>query len=189
MKNLKLSVLVAIIAISSASFAQDLTVNAAKSSLKWTGKKVTGEHTGFINLKEGKFTVKSNKITSGTFVIDMTTITNTDLTDAEWNQKLVGHLKSDDFFGVEKFPTSTLVITESTPFKNGESTAKGKLTIKGITNPVSFVVKQDGKTYSSTLIVDRSLYDVRYGSGKFFENLGDKTIYDEFTLEVKIVVL
>ena len=189
MKVQKLTLVLMLAIFASSAFSQELKVNVAKSSLQWTAKKVTGEHHGYINLKEGKFTIKDNKIVSGTFTIDMTSITNIDLTDPEWNQKLIGHLKSDDFFGVAKFPTSTLAITESTPFKNGESTVKGKLTIKGITEPVSFVVKKTGNIYSSTITVDRTLYDIRYGSGKFFDNLGDKTIYDDFTLDVKIVPL
>jgi polyisoprenoid-binding protein YceI len=186
MKTSKLTLAVALIAFSTAVFSQDYTVNTVKSTLQWTGKKVTGEHHGYITLKDGKFTIKINKIISGTFTIDMTTIIDVDLTDKEWNDKLVGHLKSDDFFGVEKFPTATLSITESTPFKDNVSNVKGTLTIKGIQQPISFVVTKSGNDYTSTLTVDRTLYGIKYGSGKFFDNLGDKTIYDEFTLDVKI---
>jgi polyisoprenoid-binding protein YceI len=188
MKTSKLALVIALALSGSFAFSQDFTVNTVKSSLKWTGKKVTGEHYGYITLKDGSLTLKKDKIVSGTFTIDMSTIIDVDLTDKEWNDKLVGHLKSDDFFGVEKYPTSTLKITESTPFKDGLASVKGTLTIKGITNPVSFDVKQDGTTYTTSITVDRTLYDVKYGSGKFFEGLGDKTIYDDFILDVKIVV-
>ncbi len=187
MRTLKSALLLGLSILWLAGSAQDLKVDTEKSTLKWNGKKVTGEHSGFIKLKDGDFTIKDNKITSGTFNIDMTTITNTDLTSPEWNGKLVGHLKSDDFFGVDKFPLATLEITESTPFKNNESDVKAKLTIKGKTNPLAFKVVRKDNTYTALITVDRTLYDVRYGSGKFFDNLGDKAIYDNFTLEVNIV--
>lgn len=176
-------------AVSATLSAQELKVDAQKSSLQWTGKKVGGSHTGFINLKSGNLVLKNDKITAGTFVIDMKSITNTDISDAETNGKLVGHLKSDDFFGVEKFGEATLVITSATAFKNNESNVSGNLTIKGITHPISFTVKRSGKTYTSTLVVDRSKYDVRYGSKSFFDNLGNSVIYDEFNLDVKIATL
>ena len=118
----------------------------------------------------------------------MNTLNCKDLEDAEWNGKLVGHLRSDDFFSVDKFPIATLTITESTTFNNGEAQVKGNLTIKGITHPTSFKVKKTDKGYMATVTVDRTKYNVKYGSGKFFDNLGDNMIYDEFTLDVKIVV-
>ena len=167
--------------------AQTYNVNTSKSDLKWTGKKVGGEHWGKIALKDGTVTLKANKIVSGKFVIDMKSITVEDLAAGEWNDKLVGHLKSDDFFGVEKYPESVLELTGSTPLKDGKAKVKGKRTIKGITNPVEFDAVQNGLTVSAQVTVDRSKYNVRYGSGKFFDNLGDKTIYDNFTIDVKLV--
>jgi polyisoprenoid-binding protein YceI len=181
--------LVAILAVVVGSAnAQELKVDVSKSTLQWTGKKVTGEHTGKIGLKEGTFTLKNNKFTAGKFVINMNSLTNEDLPAGEWNDKLVGHLKSDDFFGVATYPEAVLEITGSTPLTNGKAKVSGKLTIKGITNPVEFEATQSGSTYTALITVDRSLYNVRYGSGKFFENLGDKTIYDDFTLNVKLAV-
>jgi polyisoprenoid-binding protein YceI len=174
--------------LSSVIYAQSFKANAEKSELKWLGKKVTGQHNGQIKLKSGELTVKDNKLTNGNFVIDMTSITCEDLTDAGYNQKLVGHLKSDDFFGVEKFPTATLKITDAATFTNNVANVKGSLTIKGTTNPVEFAVTKNGNTYVAKVSVDRSKYDVRYGSGSFFQNLGDKAIDDIFTLEVKLVV-
>jgi polyisoprenoid-binding protein YceI len=188
MKKLTIVITAAFLLMGISSFAQDFKANASKSELKWNGKKVTGEHWGFINLKDGKLTLKNNKITSGEFTIDMNSISCKDLTDESWNQKLVGHLKSDDFFGVEKFPTAKLVITESGAFVKDEATVNGKLTIKGITHPVTFNAKKTGNTYVATITVDRSKYDVRYGSGKFFDNLGDNMIYDDFTIDVKLVL-
>lgn len=174
--------------VSGAVSAQALKANAEKSELKWIGKKVTGQHTGHIKLADGVLSINDNKIASGTFNIDMKSITDDDLTDAGWNAKLIGHLKSDDFFGVEKFPLATLVITESSAFMNNQAEIKGKLTIKGITNPIAFNVTRNGNTFTANIAVDRSKFDVRYGSGSFFENLGDKVIDDIFTLDVVIVV-
>jgi polyisoprenoid-binding protein YceI len=168
--------------------AQELKVDVSKSELKWNGKKVTGEHYGKINLNEGTLTLKDKKIESGKFVIDMNSITVDDLPAGEWNDKLVGHLKSDDFFGTTTHKDAVLEVTGSAPFTNGKAKVTGKLTIKGITNPVEFEATQSGNLYTALVTVDRSLYNVRYGSGKFFENLGDKAIYDNFTLDVKLVV-
>ena len=141
--------------------AQSFKANVEKSEIKWLGKKVTGQHTGHIKLTDGMLTFKDNKIVSGTFNIDMKSITDDDLTDAGYNQKLVGHLKSDDFFGVEKFPLATLVLMESAAFVNNSVEVNGKLTIKGITNPLSFTATKNGNTYSASIAIDRSKYDVR----------------------------
>lgn len=181
----KLFILLTVFLIGFTLSAQDLNVN--KSKLKWTGKKVTGEHWGYIDLKSGTLTLKSDKITGGTFTIDMNSLVCEDLESPEWNQKLVGHLKSDDFFSVDKFPVATLKIKESTSFKNGEAEVKADLTIKGITEEIMFKAKKVDDTFTASITVDRTKYDVRYGSGKFFDNLGDNMIYDDFTLDVKIV--
>lgn len=184
-KLVSLSVLILLVVF--AVNAQELKVNALKSELHWNAKKVTGEHHGKINLKEGSFTLKDMKIVSGKFVIDMSSLDDLDLPAGEWHEKLVNHLKSDDFFGVKTYPEAVLVLTESTPFENGKAKVKGKLTIKGITNPIEFESIKLDNEYTALITVDRTLFNVRYGSGKFFENLGDKTIYDNFTLDVKLV--
>ena len=176
------------IAFSAASLnAQSVTAAVKNSSLKWHAKKVTGDHYGNISLKSGMMEMKNNQIAGGKFVIDMNSITCTDLTDATYNAKLVNHLKSDDFFGVAKHPEAMIEIVKASAFVNGEATVDAKLTIKNISHPVSFKVKQEGKAYTAEITVDRSKYDVRYGSGSFFDNLGDNMIYDEFTMTVKIV--
>lgn len=184
----KISLLLIIIFFASISFAQNMNVNASSSELKWTGKKVTGEHWGFVSLKDGSLNIKNNKIESGVFNIDMSTINCKDLEDETWNKKLVGHLKSDDFFSVDKYPIATLTITNSTPFKDGISNVTAKLSIKGFTHPVNFKVKKEKDEYTATITVDRTKYEVKYGSGKFFDNLGDNMIYDDFILDVKIVL-
>ena len=170
-------------------FAQEMKVDTKKSTLKWHGEKVTGEHFGTINLKDGMLVWNNDKLTSGELTIDMTSITNTDLEDAGYNAKLVGHLKSDDFFGAEKFPTAKLEIKSSEKFKNNKAMVKAHLTIKETTLPIEFEAQKQGDWFMAEIVVDRSKYDVRYGSGSFFDNLGDKTIYDDFTLTVKIATL
>lgn len=191
-KNLK-SVIVLLIALgfTSASFAETYKVDKTQSTVKWLAKKVTGQHNGTISFGESVLNVEAGKPVGGKFVINMNSIICEDLTDAEWNQKLIGHLRSDDFFSVEKFPTSKLVLTKVESKGGNKYLFKGNLTIKGITNPAEFeaTVSKTGNSLSAegTLVVDRSLYDVRYGSGKFFDNLGDKTIYDDFTLDFKVV--
>ena len=168
-----------------------LTVNTEKSNIDWKGEKVTGEHTGTIKLSNGTLEMKDGKLKGGEFVIDMTSLENTDL-DGEYKGKLEGHLKSDDFFGVAKYPEATLKIKSvKETDKNGVYNVTADLTIKGITHPITFtatLINTDGGIVANTnIIVDRSKYDVRYGSGSFFDNLGDKTIYDEFTLSVNLV--
>ncbi len=166
---------------------QKMTADTGKSKLEWLGEKVTGKHDGSVNLKSGWLTLKDNKIQDGEFIIDMNSITSFENLD-----RLVGHLKSDDFFGVDKYPESKLVITGSSSFDKGTATVSGNLTIKGITNPVEFKAayqkKDDGYWYFANIVIDRTKYNVRYGSGSFFDNLGDKTIYDEFKLKVSLLV-
>ncbi|MCB2208257.1 MAG: YceI family protein [Bacteroidetes bacterium] len=189
MKKIKSIVAFVMILATTGLFAQNLTVDTEKSTLAWHGEKVTGEHDGMIELKEGWLSWNNDKLTGGKFVIDMSSITNTDLEDAEYNTKLVNHLKSDDFFGVEKFPTAKLEIKSSEKFSNGKAKIKAHLTIKDITHPIEFDAQKDGNWFMAEIVVDRSKYDVRYGSGSFFDNLGDKMIYDDFTMTVKIATI
>lgn len=167
-----------------------LKVNPGASKIEWTGRKVTGKHFGTVNIKDGSLVIKDGMLTGGSFSVDMTTIKVLDM-QGEYAGKLEGHLKSDDFFGTTDHPTAQLVVTQSIAKGNGAFAVKGDLTIKGITQPVNFTaqVMPEGKKYKATanITIDRSLYNVKYGSGKFFENLGDKTIYDEFDLTVTLI--
>lgn len=178
--------------------ANTLKVDTQKSSLTWNGKKVTGEHSGNVKLQGGTLQVDNGKLTGGEVTIDMASLSNTDLKDAGYNAKLVGHLKSDDFFGVEKYPTATFRITKAEPIANakaGESnyTITGDLTVKGKTNPVTFPaqVKVSGNKAEAKakVTIDRAKYDVKYGSKSFFDNLGDKVINDEFTVDLDLVAV
>lgn len=159
-------------------------INVAESTIEWTGKKVLGSHNGTINLEKGYLEMNNGQLTGGMFVVDMTSITVTDL-EGEMKGKLEGHLKSDDFFGIANHPKSTLQIT------NVEKTAEGynitgDLTIKDTTESISFpLMMKDGYAIAN-LTIDRTKYGVRYGSGSFFDNLGDNTISDNFELSVKL---
>jgi polyisoprenoid-binding protein YceI len=192
----KMNFFAALLAITVAAFAFTMAnveykVDAQKSKVSWLGKKVTGEHKGNINIADGKLITDGKSVTGGTFNIDMNSMTCTDLTDKEYNAKLLGHLKSDDFFGTAKFPKSTLVITSVTPVSGNQYKVAGNLTIKGISKPVEFPatieVSATEIKAAATIKVDRTIYDIRYGSGKFFESIGDKAINDEFELMVDLI--
>jgi polyisoprenoid-binding protein YceI len=174
--------------VSGTLLAQNKSVDTKLSNITWLGKKVTGEHTGNIALKSASLEVQNKKLVGGEFVVDMNSITCTDIENDDYNAKLVGHLKSDDFFGVEKHPVSKLKLNK-VEAAGDDYNVHGDLTIKGKTFPVNFKVSNNDNIYKGKLVIDRTKYDVRYGSGKFFDNLGDKMIYDEFELMFKIVVL
>jgi len=184
--------LVTVLAILSLSgFAKEYKVNTATSILGWEAKKVTGQHVGTINISEGNLNVEQKKITGGKVIVDMNTIVDTDLTDGGYNQKLIGHLKSDDFFGVAKFPQSILEVKGVSPKADNVYHFTADLTIKGITSPVEFdaeAIDNAGQlTVNGTIVVNRTKYGIKYGSGSFFQGLGDKMIYDDFTLKFKLV--
>ncbi|RNL85652.1 YceI family protein [Sinomicrobium pectinilyticum] len=178
-----------VIAIGATAFTpvdkEEKKVDVTTSKITWKGYKVTGSHEGVISLKEGSLIFEGDKLTGGEFVVDMTSLTSTDL-EGDSRSKLDGHLKSDDFFGVETHPTSKLIITKVKASGKNAYKVTGDLTIKGKTHPVTFDLSVYGNKATGALKIDRSKYDVRYGSGSFFDNLGDKTIYDEFDLVVDL---
>jgi len=166
-------------------------VDSKNSKLLWTARKVTGEHTGTINISSGTLNVENHALQSGSFKLDTRTIAVTDIKDADGNAKLTGHLKSDDFFAVERFPAADFAITGIKPHGQNKYDVTGKLTIKGITNDVSFpatVVIDKGKlTANAKVKVDRTKYDIKFRSKNYFENLGDKAIYDDFDLDITLL--
>lgn len=185
MKNVIL--LLATVFATSAFAHGPLKIDLEKSKIYWTGAKVTGEHTGTLNLKAAALTMEDGKLTGGSFTADMGSITVTDLS-GNYAKKLEGHLMSDDFFSTDKHPTADFVITEVSGGDNGAYNVTGDLTIKGITHPVSFVANITAEAATATIKVDRTKYDVKYGSGSFFQGLGDKMIYDEFELKVELAL-
>lgn len=168
---------------------QIFKVNTEKSKVAWEGKKVGGKHNGFIKIKSGTLVFTKNALSGGNIVVDMNSITDTDL-EGELNAKLVGHLKSDDFFGVATYPTASYVIKSVKKNTDGTLTISGDMTIKDKTNPVEFSaivsVKGGSLVGKAKIVIDRSKFDVRYGSKSFFNDLGDSYINDEFELTVDL---
>ncbi len=187
------ALLILVAVFSGVAEANQYEVDNTRSSVKWNGKKVTGEHYGSIKLKSGKLEMKNDLISAATMVMDMSTIVCEDITDAGSNGRLVGHLKSDDFFSVEKYPAASFVLTQVKKVKGNEYDFTGNLTIKGITHPVTFraTTVTEGALLRSSgkIVVNRAKYDVKFGSGSFFTGLGDNLIYDDFTLDFVLVAV
>lgn len=183
--KIKTIMMTAIIAFSTFSYASvekdKKTVNVKASKVVWKGYKVTGSHEGTIAIKEGALEFDGDVLVGGSFAMDMTTIGSTDLS-GEYKDKLDGHLKSDDFFGVEKYPTATLVFTNVEATGKNSYKVTGDITIKGTTETVTFDLSVYGSKANASLKIDRSKFDVRYGSTSFFDGLKDKAIYDEFDI-------
>lgn len=183
-------------ATATASFAQNkpitqtYNIDTKATKVVYVGKKVTGEHTGNVDVKSGALTFQGEEITKGEVVVDMNSLSSTDLTDKEMNAKYLGHMKSPDFFDTAKYPDSKLVI------KNSKTTPKGlevtgDLTMIGQTKPVTFLVtdlkKSDSTvTAKANITLNRTNWGLKYGSGSFFKGLGDKAINDEFTLAIDL---
>lgn len=161
------------------------TVNLGESTIEWQGFKPTGSHKGTINIASGTFTTHEGEIQSGSFEIDMNSIK-----ESEGSARLEGHLKSADFFDVEKFPTASFEVT-GLETKDGNSMLSGNLTLKDATNNVTFPVtvtnEADVLTVSSEVFtIDRSKWNVRYGSKSFFDDLKDKFINDDIELKITV---
>jgi len=166
-------------------------IQKTSSHVNWTGKKVLGLHTGTINIASGFIEMEGDEFKESEVAIDMTSIVVTDIDDTKTNQEFKDHLLHDDFFAVHKHPTSHLMITKATRLKNDEYKLDGTLTIKALSHPISFMARLE--RFSDTLhslgeiVIDRTRYNIRYGSGKFMKDLGDKLIYDEFVLQFKLI--
>ena len=166
-------------------------VNTENSIIEWKGFKPTGTHNGTISIKDGKLDLNDGSIESGSFNIDMNSIVVTDIpAEDEKNAKLRGHLTSPDFFNVEAHPTSTFEVT-GIETVDGKTMLSGNLTIKEKTNNISFPVTTEVKDdmvmlTSETFSIDRSKWNVEYGSKSFFDNLGDKFINDDIEMKVNL---
>ena len=186
MRNL-LSIFVLLIA--TVAMGQTKKLHLQASNLQWEAKKVVGAaHQGTLTFSSGEFTYKNNELIGGSFVVDMNTLTVTDEgMDAKVKEKLEEHLKSDYLFAVKKFPTDTLVLKKVTKTQAGYK-AEGDLTIKGITKPVTVeLLRTAVEGFASTVVINRTQYDIKYGSGSFFSNLGDKAIEDNFTIHTFVM--
>lgn len=175
-----------------------IKLNTEESKVNWMGKKPTGEHKGYVKLSSGELIFEGNEVKGGSFVMDMNSITDLDLQDEATRNKLVNHLKSADFFDVQKFPTSKFVITSVEKQKNTETSPKtthrieGDLTVKGVTKKISFdasINLLNGKFTASTppFTINRTEWGVNYQSKSIFSGLVDQFIYDDITLSIDLV--
>ncbi len=189
--RIKVFALTLSILFSSISYAITITpkndkeINIKKSSVLWKGNKVTGSHEGTIKIKSGFLKFEKKKFIGGEFEIDMNSLICTDLS-GEYKGKLEGHLKDDDFFGVSKFPISTLEITKAKHQKGNTYECTAAITIKGKTEIITFNTDINKDTAVAKIKIDRTKFDIKYGSGSFFKGLGDNMIYDEFDLNINL---
>ncbi|QKJ29870.1 YceI family protein [Mucilaginibacter mali] len=164
------------------------TIDTKESVVAWTGSGVHGKHDGYAYISKGELMIENGQLMGGTVEIDMT---KTEGPGHATNNNLINHLKGPDFFDVEKFPFSTIVITKSAAINGENKTVTGKLMIKGITEPVTFPARieiRDGIVKASArLIIDRTKWGIRYNSGKFYDNLADRAISDSIGFQINIV--
>ena len=169
----------------------DVKVNKKNSTVIWTGSKPTGSHTGNMNIKSGYLTFDHGQVVGGSFIIDMKSLTCSDIESEKKNQYLVDHLKDADFFNVAKFPEASLTIIRVQKLKENQFQMLADLTIKGITKPVSFTadLSVNGNSYNAIakIIIDRTKWGVEYKSGNIFKDLGDKIIYDDIEFDIFLV--
>ena len=163
------------------------------SRLTWTGRRVTGSHQGTIQLSTSSLVIIDGVIDSGTFRFDISSIKVYDIEDFDISEQLRLHLLSDDFFDLLHYPFAEFIITSALPDGEGNYNIEGDLTIKGITKPLVFdtaiALKNDSLTAVARIIVNRTDYNIRFRSDKFFENLGGLLIYDDFILDINLVAL
>jgi len=171
-----------------------LYVNLENSKINWTGRKVTGEHTGTLNLADGWIIIQQDYLMGGKLIFDMTSINNTDLESPEWKKKLEDHLMAKDFFFADSFPHAVLEIKNHPQILDDNSKTYNQLiadlTIRGITHEINFPleISQTKSIHNAegTIDIDRTLFNIRYKSGTFFEDLGDRMIYDDFTVQFSV---
>jgi polyisoprenoid-binding protein YceI len=184
MKTLKtLGLALVTLAFISFTVVKEKQVKVDQSKVTWKGEKLTGHHEGTITLKSGVLKFDGETLVSGNFVMDMTSIIVTDL-EGDGKAKLEGHLKSDDFFGIDNHKTASLKITKAKKLDEKNYEVSGDLAIKGVTEPITFNMMVSGDKATAAVIIDRTKYGIRYGSASFFDNLKDKAIYNDFNLNV-----
>ena len=184
---------IALAVITTFSFAtkphtDNVRVDAKSSTVKWIGSKVASAHEGTINIQKGMLMIDHGTLVGGQFSIDMNSINNTDIESEEYSAKLEGHLKDEDFFNVEEFPTATITIIKAVKGTENNYSIIANLTIKGITHPIAFDanVNINGINFLATakIKIDRTKWGIEYKSGNFFKDLGDNIILDEIEFDI-----
>ena len=169
----------------------NVRVNAKNSTIKWTGSKVASSHEGNVNIQKGILMINHGTLVGGQFSIDMNSIVCTDLEPNKGGKKIVKHLKNEDFFNVEEYPLAYVKIIRAVKGSGNTYKIIADLTIKGITKPITFQadVNVNGKNFLATanMKIDRTKWDIKYGSGSFFDNLGDRAILDEIEFDIYLL--
>lgn len=168
-----------------------------KSTLEWIGRNLNKRHYGRISIQSGELVIAAGKLSSGNIVLDMTTISNLDLQDTVWREMLIRHLKSDDFFAVDRFPSASFTVTgwetqEVDSLKALKGIVTGELSIRDVTRPISIPAtiapQQDGSIQAHAVFdIDRTLWNACYGSCRLFERLGMHFVHDLISLELFVV--
>ncbi|MBK5721946.1 YceI family protein [Dysgonomonas sp. Marseille-P4677] len=179
-----------------AGTGEQLVVDTQASSIHWIGSKVGGSHHGTIGIKSGELAVNGQDVASGSFVVDMNAIVNEDLTDKKMNEMLVGHLKSEDFFDVAKYPESAFIITKIEAAANASDSVthlvSGNLKLKDVEKNITFGAKvtKEGDMYKAVTVpftIDRTQWNVKYGSKTLFADLKENIVNDNIELQITIV--
>lgn len=164
------------------------TIDTKQSVVAWKGSGFHGAHTGYVYILKGELMIENDQLVGGTVEVNMNTIEDN---NHDHNNNLIEHLKNPDFFDVEKFPVSTIKITGVASMNDEDKNVTGNLTIKGVTQPVAFPVKTNVEggiiKANGKLVIDRTKWDIRYNSGKFYDNLADQTISDSIEFDINIV--
>ncbi len=170
--------------------AKSFKIDTTKSKVQWTGSKITEKHTGHIQIKSGNVIIEKGKLNGAHIIIDMLSITCDDIENKTYNNRLVRHLKGEDFFKTTIHPEASLKIKRSIKKTTGEYRIMAELTILGATRPIEFALQMQTKnkrhTSTGTITINRLEWGIRYGSGKFFAGLGDRIIHDEFSLAFEV---
>lgn len=178
----------ALVSVAAFAKADKVEVDTATSKIVYLGKKVTGQHTGEVKVANGFLTFDNGALKGGEVVADMTSITNTDITDKDYHKKFLDHMASPDFFDTAANKTATIKIKSAKKVKGDNYKVEADLTIKGKTAPVAFDAVANKEKATATVVFDRTKYDIKYGSGKFFQGLGDKMINDDVQLTVELAL-
>ena len=200
MKKIFLSVLLVsftVLAIATKPHIDHIKVSTEGSVVKWTGSKIGSSHEGTVKIQDGVLDINHGTLVGGNFTIDMTSIKCTDIESVKKNAYFVSHLKNEDFFNVESFPTASIKITNAARGQGNLYKVVADLTIKGITHSISFAVDIQVGVISDTgriiyeadakIKIDRTKWDIVYKSGSIFKDLGDKIILDEIEFDIHLL--
>ena len=178
-------------AIATKPHTDHIRVDIHKSTVKWKGSKITEGHEGFIQIQKGVLMIDHGTLVGGQISFNMKTITNSDIESEKYKAMLEGHLKSDDFFDVDKYPLSTISITKATKTEGNNYSIVADLSIKGITHSITFDAEVDIQKIAffakAKIKIDRTKWDIIYNSGNFFKDLGDKLILDKIEFDIYLL--